>query len=108
MEKVFSKTIPVTIFMEDGEKAEAGKKMAGVAVLGDDEMEFTFSKNAHRAKTCSHNPIQYAGNHTTARLLKNSDFRLTTMVPSNFDMSKETNIGLLVDEFKEALLAIKQ
>lgn len=107
MAEVYIKNIPVSICMQDGEKIEPGKKMSGVAVLGKDEKEFTFSKNAKREKTYSRNPALFSGDHTTARLQKDGGYRLTTMISSAFDLSKEKNIGILVDEFRTALMKIK-
>lgn len=107
MENVFTKNIFVKILMEDGEKVETGKKMSGVGVLSEGEIEFTFTKGAKREKSYAHNPTQYVGNHTTARLLKNSDFRLTTMVSSNYDLTKDDNIDAIVSEVREALYSIR-
>ncbi len=108
MEKVFSKVIPVNIYAEDGEKIESGKKMSGVGILVDGEMEFTFSKALKREKSYAHNPALYTGDHTTARLQKDAGFRLTTMVSSAYDLSKDINIDALVAEFKEALMALNK
>lgn len=102
------KAMLVSITLNEGETLPKGKKISGTAVVDDEEQNFAFTENAKRAKGYTHNPVLFSGDHTTARLQKNSEYRITTMLPSNFDFSKEAVVGLLVDEFKDSLEAIRK